>query len=93
MISICFSRYGVQVATSSGAGSRLFGGRHFTMFAMYTCSRFKPIPCDHLIEQFAGTANEWTALQIFVFAGAFADEHDLCIRIAFAKHRVFASLV
>ena len=44
MISICRARNGVHVATSSGEGSRLPGGRHLTIFAMYTCSRCNPIP-------------------------------------------------
>ena len=34
MISIWRSKYGVHVATSSGIGTRLPGGRHFTMLAM-----------------------------------------------------------
>ena len=36
------SRYGRQLAISSGCGVRLFGGRHLIVFKMYTSDRFKP---------------------------------------------------
>ncbi len=36
-------RYGAQAAISSGSGSRLSGGRHFTTFVMKTSSRRQPI--------------------------------------------------
>ena len=85
---ICRSRYGVHVATSSGAGTRLSGGRHFTMLAMNTCSRSQPHAGDHLVEQFARPADERPAGQIFVLARAFADEKDFRVGIAFAKDRV-----
>src|SRR5262249_42586589 len=38
------SSHGAHASISSGCGSRLPGGRHFTTFAMYTSSRVKPIP-------------------------------------------------
>src|ERR1700743_2783554 len=41
--AICRSRKGMHSAASAGFGSRLPGGRHFKTFAMYTCSRGKPM--------------------------------------------------
>lgn len=43
MISICLSRYGVQVSISRGLGSRFLGGLHFTTFVMKTCFLENPI--------------------------------------------------
>ena len=37
------TRYGPQVATSSGCGWRFSGGRHLTTLQMYTSSRCKPM--------------------------------------------------
>ena len=34
---------------------------------------------EHIIEQFAGRADKRQTLQIFLFAGAFTDEHDACV--------------
>ena len=46
-------RYGAQAAISSGSGSRLSGGRHFTTFVMKTSSRRQPIEREQLDEQVA----------------------------------------
>ncbi len=40
---ICSTSHGVHASISSGRGSRFPGGRHFTMLAMYTRSRVRPI--------------------------------------------------
>src|SRR5206468_644009 len=45
-------------------------------------------PRDHLVQQITGAADERAALEVFVFAGAFADEHNLGVGIAFAEDRV-----
>src|SRR3569623_2457298 len=42
-------RYGSQLAASSGFGSRLPGGRHLTILAMYTCSRLRPTASSMLL--------------------------------------------
>ena len=34
---------------------------------------------EHIVEQFAGRADKRQALQVFLFAGAFTDEHDACV--------------
>ena len=47
---------------------------------------------DHGVEQLPGAADERAALLILIFARAFADEEDLCVRIAFAEDRVRALL-
>jgi hypothetical protein len=47
---------------------------------------------DLLVEQLAGASDEGPALEILVFAGAFADEDDRGIGVAFAKYRVGAGL-
>ena len=39
-ISICLFRYFAQAFNSGGAGTRFSGGRHFTMLATNTSSRF-----------------------------------------------------
>ena len=39
----CSTSHGVHASISSGRGSRFPGGRHLTMFPMYTCSRVSPI--------------------------------------------------
>src|SRR5439155_6410227 len=49
MSEICFQRYGSHASTSSGFGSRLFGGRDFRMFAIYTSSRLKSIAASILL--------------------------------------------
>ena len=50
MVSICLSKYGVQVSISRGLGSRFLGGLHFTMFVMKTCSLENPI-CDKSVSR------------------------------------------
>ena len=44
--SIWRSRYLRQAAISPGIGSRLLGGRHLTILAIYTCSRDIPMDCS-----------------------------------------------
>ncbi len=43
IISSCLIRIGSHALISSGCGSRLFGGRHFTTLHMKTSSLFNPI--------------------------------------------------
>ena len=47
---------------------------------------------QHVVEQLAGRADERLALQILLFTGAFADEHQLALRIANAENNVVPSL-
>ncbi len=63
-------RYGRQCATSSGCGSRLFGGRLLSTLAMNTCSRDKPDAAQHGVEQLARAADERLALPVFLGARA-----------------------
>ena len=51
-------RYGAQAAISSGSGSRLSGGRHFTTFVMKTSSRRQPSVPRNFVEQVAGATDE-----------------------------------
>ena len=55
-------RYGAQAAISSGSGSRLPGGRHFTTLVMKTSSRRQPIEPRSSVEQAAGAPDERPAL-------------------------------
>ena len=43
---------------------------------------------QHAVEQFAGAADEGQALDVFVAAGRFADEHQPCLRIAVGEHQL-----
>src|SRR4051812_17046696 len=51
MNAICASRYGQHDSISSGSGSRLPGGRHFTTLAMYTSARVRPMPSIRLVRR------------------------------------------
>ena len=59
---------GAQAAISSGSGSRLPGGRHFTTLVMKTSSRCQPMEPMSSVEQAAGGAHERPALLILVLA-------------------------
>ena len=93
-------RYGAHAAISSGSGSRLSGGRHFTTFVMNTSSRRQPIVAEQLHEQVAGATDERPALAILVLARALTDEHDLrgrvplpgtaFVRVSWSRQRVQA---
>src|ERR1700733_7830957 len=48
---------------------------------------------DHLREKFSGSADKRLTLGIFVAAGAFADKHKLCFRIADAEDNLGPRLV
>ena len=50
--SICRSRYLLHAEISLGTGSRLLGGRHLTMLAMYTWSRDIPIDWSNSSRKF-----------------------------------------
>lgn len=52
MTVICLSRKGVHVWISAGAGSRLFGGRHFRMFPMKTCALETPASVNSVSKNF-----------------------------------------
>src|SRR5439155_16905548 len=45
-------------------------------------------PGDHFVEQLTSAADEGSALLVLILAGAFADEHDFGIGIAFPEDRV-----
>ena len=56
--SIWRSKYLLQAAISVGTGSRLSGGRHLTMFAMYTWALVMPMDCSRSSRKFpAGPTN------------------------------------
>ena len=40
--AICCAKYGIHAVFSSGSGSLLLGGLHFTVLAMYTMSLLNP---------------------------------------------------
>ena len=48
---------------------------------------------DHLGEEFAGAADEGEALDVFVVAGAFADEDEVGFRVAVAEDDFVAGFV
>ena len=79
-------RYGAQAAISSGCGSRLSGGRHFTTFVMNTSSRCQPIDCEQPDQEPAGAADERPALAVLVEPGSLADEHHFGVGVALARH-------
>ena len=91
--SIWRNRYGMQARTSSGRGSRLFGGRDLRMFAMNTCSRCQADRLEHRVEQLTGAADERLALAILVRARRLADHHPLRVAIADAEHALGPRLV
>ena len=86
-------RYGAQAAISSGSGSRLSGGRHFTTFVMKTSSRRQLERAEELRQQVAGAADERPAEPVLVEARALADEDDLGVGAALARDGVRAGLV
>ncbi len=52
---------------------------------------FRAVEADrrqHAVEQFAGTADEGQALDVFVAAGRFADEHHARLRIAVGEYQL-----
>ena len=70
------------------SGSRFPGGRHFTMFAMYTLLRSQVDHLKHIVQQVPRGAHKWNALLVLLLAGAFADEHYLRLFIADAEDEV-----
>ena len=55
----------------------------------------RPVEIDHfehIVEQFAGRADKRLALQVFLFAGAFADEHDACVLGTVAEYEMVPRL-
>ena len=80
-------RYGAQAAISSGCGSRLPGGRHFTTLVMKTSSRRQPTDSMQLDQQTGPSAptNGRPGL-VLVAPGSLADEHDLRVGAALPRH-------
>ena len=48
---------------------------------------------DHVVEQLSGATDEGLALCVFVGSGAFADEHQVGVRIADAEDNLLAALL
>ena len=48
---------------------------------------------DHVVEQLAGATDEGFALDVFVGAGAFADEHQVGAWVAYAEDDLLAALL
>ena len=48
---------------------------------------------DHVVEQLSGATDEGFALRVFVSAGAFADKHQVGVRIAYAEDNLLAALL
>jgi hypothetical protein len=48
--------------------------------------------CQEFIKQLPASAHEWLALQILVFAGAFADKHNISILFALAENHICSVL-
>ena len=102
MNSTCASRYGRHDSISSGSGSRLPGGRHFTTLAMYTVSRSSPIPSIRLVSSRPARPTNGIALEVLLLTGTLADEHagrragspapnTTCVRVSASGHLVHAS--
>ena len=47
---------------------------------------------EHIVEQFAGRADERQTLQVFLLAGAFTDEHNACGLGAVAEYEMVPRL-
>jgi hypothetical protein len=75
----------MQRADSSGLGSRLFGGRHFSTLPVQT-------PQDR-VQQLAGAAHKRLALRVFIGARRFAHHQQVGLPVADTKHRLGACLV
>ena len=71
----------------------IFGRAAFHHVADVDISALESHGFDHLREQFAGAADEWLALNIFIVARAFADEDEIGFRIAHTEHELGAALV
>ena len=88
-MSICFFRNGSQAATSSGSGLRFSGGRHLTTLADVNIFALEPHALgDDVGQQLPRPADERLALEIFVASRAFADKHQLGVRIADAENDI-----
>ena len=48
----------------------------------------QPDDFQHIVQQMAGSPHKRFTLQIFIFTGAFADEHDFGVFIAYAEHYI-----
>ena len=77
-------RYGAQAAISSGSGSRLSGGRHFTTLVMNTSFAAPADVAEQALQQAAGATDERSALAVLVGTRALADEQDLGVGVALA---------
>ena len=83
---------GAQAAISSGSGSRLPGGRHLTTLVMKTSSRRQPMRPEQLDQQVAGRARRTAGpARSSLIARALADEDDLGVGVALARHGRSAS--
>ena len=89
--SICRRNHAAQLATSSGRGSRLFGGRHFTMLAMVDLFSGDSEREEHGIEESARTPHEGLAPRVLLCAGTLSDDHEGCGARPHPEHRVSPS--
>ena len=69
---------------SSGSGSRLPGGRHFTTLVMKTSSRAQPMRAQQLVEQLAGGPDERAPGGVLAGAGTLPDQEHVAQRVALA---------
>ena len=85
------SSHGAHASISSGCGSRLPGGRHFTTFAMYTSARVSPMPSMSWVSSCPARPTNGSPLQVFLLARALADEHQVGVGAADAEHDLRAA--
>ena len=62
------SSHGAHASISSGCGSRLPGGRHFTTLAMYTSSRVRPMPSMSWVSSCPARPTNGSPLQVLLLA-------------------------
>ena len=84
------SSHGAHASISSGCGSRLPGGRHFTTLAMYTSARVSPMPSISCVSSWPARPTNGSPLQVFLLARALADEHQVGVGAADAEHHLGA---
>ena len=90
MSASCRSSHGAHASISSGCGSRLPGGRHFTTLAMYTSSRVRPMPSISCVSSLPARPDERLALQVLLLARAFADEQQIRVGSTDTEHHLGA---
>ena len=66
----CSRRYPMQASSSSGLGSRLLGGRHFKILAMYASSLESPIASRYLSRSFPDAPTKGSPCSSSLFPGA-----------------------